>query len=263
MAFTPNMSIRDVHEEDRKRGRQTLTREEDPSSFKGIDTPEGAGLEGDEEEDDMTEGEEEEDLAASIPEGADFGKPLPEKKKREGESDFQHKIRQWTEEVEDRPGRFPGGRKQAIAIAAQQSGAAKKALDEMADRLKKSGEKPPVQENVNKALSTQSMHIPRPRAPYDPFGIQASAMKATTRQHSALRGPEGVAPLVGETFAQLAEDEKPRTQGVMYKSCPVHGLSYRSDTGCYPCHLISKSLCKCGAQMYKTAGGGMSCSVCG
>lgn len=54
--------------------------------------------------------------------------PLPNKKKREGESDFQHKIRQWTEEVKDRPGRFPGGRDQAIAIAAEQSGQSRKSI---------------------------------------------------------------------------------------------------------------------------------------
>lgn len=51
--------------------------------------------------------------------------PLPRKKKREGESDFQHKIRQWTDHVKERPGRFPGGQKQAIAIAAQQAGVSK------------------------------------------------------------------------------------------------------------------------------------------
>jgi hypothetical protein len=55
----------------------------------------------------------------------DFGKPLPKKTKRKGESEFEHKIRQWTDEVKERPGRFPGGQKQAIAIAAQQAGVSK------------------------------------------------------------------------------------------------------------------------------------------
>lgn len=59
--------------------------------------------------------------------------PLPDKEKREGESEFQHKIRQWSEEVKDRPGRFPGGQKQAVAIAAEQSGTAKKSGGNMHD----------------------------------------------------------------------------------------------------------------------------------
>jgi hypothetical protein len=60
--------------------------------------------------------------------GEDFGKPLPKKEKRKGESEFQHKIRQWSDEVKQRPGRFPGGQKQAVAIAAQQAGVGKKAI---------------------------------------------------------------------------------------------------------------------------------------
>lgn len=56
---------------------------------------------------------------------SDFGKPLPNKPKKEGESEFEHKISQWTDEVKERPGRFPGGQKQAIAIAAEQAGVSK------------------------------------------------------------------------------------------------------------------------------------------
>lgn len=70
---------------------------------------------------------------------SDFGKPLPKKPKRKGESEFQHKIRQWTEEVKDRPGRFPGGQDQAIAIAAEQAGVSKTVElddDEMNDTRK-------------------------------------------------------------------------------------------------------------------------------
>src|SRR5512137_697340 len=51
--------------------------------------------------------------------------PLPKVSERKDETEFEHKIRQWTEEVKDRPGRFPGGKKQAIAIAAQQAGVSK------------------------------------------------------------------------------------------------------------------------------------------
>lgn len=216
MAFTPNMSVEEAHEEDRKRGQQMAT--------KGVDTPEGAGLEGQEEGDDLEGEEEEEDLSASITAGScpqNYGNA----------------------EMND----------------------AKKALEQMTDKLRKYFKiaESAEDEDTEKALSTRSMHIPRPAQPYDPFNIQQSATKATTRGHSKLRGPEGVAPLVGETFAQLAEDEKPRTDGVVYKSCVVHGLSYRSDAGCYPCKLISKSLCKCGSQMFKAPGGGMSCPTCG
>ena len=52
--------------------------------------------------------------------------PLPDKPKRKEESEFQHKIRQWTEEVKQRPERFPGGKEQAVAIAAEQAGVSKK-----------------------------------------------------------------------------------------------------------------------------------------
>jgi len=83
----------------------------------------------------------------------DFGKPLPKKEPREGETKFEHKIRQWTDEVKERPGRFPGGQKQAIAIAAQQSGVSKGSegetekhkekmrvfIDEMAEEYAKAG----------------------------------------------------------------------------------------------------------------------------
>ena len=67
-----------------------------------------------------------------------FGKPIPEVSRRKDESKFQHKIRQWTEEVKDRPKRFPGGKKQAIAIAAQQSGMSK-STSQAIDMLKAFG----------------------------------------------------------------------------------------------------------------------------
>ena len=229
MGFRPNMTNQEIFEEDSKRGHKTMD-VSSPPAVKGVDSPEGA-MEGD-EEGESAEGEEEEDLSFSIIKASC---PV-------------HK-----------PGECPDDCPQEHGYAHMKD--AKKSLHDMVELLK--AKSVTQQEETEKALSTRSMHIPRPTQPYDPFKIQSSAVKATTRGHSKLRGPEGVAPLVGETFAQLAEDEKPRTEGVTYKSCAVHGLSYRSDTGCYPCALISKSLCKCGAQMFKTAGGGMSCPTCG
>lgn len=262
MTFRPNMTQHQIKEEDEHRGHPFAhTTPTTPPAFKALDS--GDTTEGEEGED--TSEEEEEDMAYSIPTGEDFGKPLPEKKKRKDESEFQHKIRQWTEEVEERPGRFPGGKKQAVAIAAEQAGVAKKSLDEMTARLSKSAEsRKQDADSVEKALSTRSMHIPRPNSVYDPFEVLNSARRQITRSQSRLRGPEGVAPLVGETFEQLAEDEKPKSHGEVFKSCLVHGITYRPGVGCHPCRVAKSQHCTgCGAQLVKSIGGASSCPVCG
>lgn len=116
-----------------------------------------------------------------------------------------------------------------------------------------------------KALNSRSFYIPPPRVQHDPFAIQRSATTPTTRNHSALRGPEGVAPLVGDTFEALAEDESVRTRTApdTYKSCAAHGISYRADRGCHPCSIMKSMVCKCGGQMVKSPGGASKCASCG
>jgi hypothetical protein len=140
--------------------------------------------------------------------------------------------------------------------AAQGSGMAKSKLDAFVSKMTE----------TRKALTTRSMYIPRPTSPYDPFEVQSNASKATTRGHSALRGPEGTAPLIGETFEKLAEDEQVRTrvQPDTYKSCSVHGISYRLGGQCHPCSVMKSMSCKsCGGQMVKAAAGSMKCASCG
>jgi hypothetical protein len=119
--------------------------------------------------------------------------------------------------------------------------------------------------DVSKALSTRSIHIPRPNHHYDPFDIQRSATTATTRSHSGLNGPSGVAPLVGETLADAEDAAKVRSTQDTYKSCNFHRLVYKSEIGCVMCnHTMRKSnMCKtCGDVMEKVAGGYMSCKAC-
>lgn len=132
-----------------------------------------------------------------------MGKPLPKKAKRKDESEFQHKIRQWTEEVKDRPERFPGGQDQAIAIAAEQSGMAK-------------------------ALTTRNLVISQ-------NDVLRSATTPTNRNYSKFYSPEGVAPLVGETFDHLQNEEEKRTRQ-QYGNCGTHGLTYKSVAGCPMCN---------------------------
>ena len=121
-------------------------------------------------------------------------------------------------------------------------------------------------EDAKKALSTSSFHIPRPAGGYDKFDIMRSATTVTTRKHSGLNGPEGVAPLVGETLSDVADKEivRTRTKQPIYKSCSFHGLTHRTSTGCVMCGSINKSsACKgCGDDMYKVAGGGLACKAC-
>lgn len=143
---------------------------------------------------------------------------------------------------------------------------ASKIRGEYSEKCMMDDDKPDLMKDVNKALSTRSFHIPRPREYYDPFEITRSAMTATTRGHSKLRGPEGVAPLVGDTLRTAEDDANVRAKQVTYKSCSHHGLTHREDSGCSMCnHSMSKSLsCKgCGGDMEKVKGGLLSCKACG
>lgn len=123
-----------------------------------------------------------------------------------------------------------------------------------------------MEKDCSKALSTRSMHIPRPHSYYDPHDIMRSATTPNTRGHSRLQGPSGVAPLVGETLHDAEDSAAVRSKQVTYKSCNFHQLVHRSDTGCGMCnHSVSKSLScdKCGSDMYKYKGGSLSCKDCG
>lgn len=156
-------------------------------------------------------------------------KALPKKDKRKGETKFQHKIRQWTEEVERDPKRFPGGHDQAIAIAAEQAG-------------------------VDKAMTTSSF-------PVKAHDITRSAITAMTRQNSVLKAPEGVAPIVGDTLRFIADRDL--KLGPVYKSCVTHGITFRTEHGCHPCSILKSSLCKkCGHDMHKSPGGHLMCKNC-
>lgn len=115
--------------------------------------------------------------------------------------------------------------------------------------------------STSKALNSRSLYIPKPLGEYDPYGIHRSANAVTSRRYSGLNGPEGVAPLVGETMRQVGENEKKRT--VTYKSCLAHGITYREDLGCHPCNIVKATQCnECGWQMNK-AYLGYACPGCG
>lgn len=306
MSFRPNMTKEEMWAEDMHRGRRSAPKTPPSLSAPPYKAYSSKAMNEDEVVDEIDREDEEMDTdmekaltglssfvqkAATYPEeGEDFGKPLPEKKKREGESEFGRKIRQWSEEVKERPGRFPGGQKQAVAIAAEQAGVAKKgtmgvpstssppaagsAAATMGSPAAGTGIaksnldefKEYMTAKTEKALSTRSMYVPPPREKYDPFNIHRSTSTVTTRNHSALRGREGVAPLVGETFANLFEDDKnkrnPNTE-MAYKSCMVHGISYRADRSCHPCSIAKSTMCKCGTQMVKSPGGSYRCPTCG
>lgn len=224
----------------------------------------------------------------------DFGKPLPEKRK--GESEFQQRIRHHTEHKE----KHPGGRKQAIAIAAEQSGVArdkKKSLTlEACDILKdmsstdalmgkkcpdhiekcpseclsyKGTEKASIEamdgtEKIKKALTSRSFHIPRPYGGYDPYNVLRSATTVTNRQYSGLTNPsQGFSPDAQNTLEDVTEAEKKRTQQLTYKSCPTHGITYRIDNFCAPCEINKSSTCQsCGTIMNKSYGGTLFCPRC-
>lgn len=121
--------------------------------------------------------------------------------------------------------------------------------------------------DAKKALNSRSMHIPRPPGGYDRFDINRSVSTATTRGHSKLKGPSGVAPLVGETLRGAEDDAILRTSSgeETFKSCNSHGLVHRASTGCVMCaSIMSKSnACKsCGDEMFKQEGGAFACKGC-
>lgn len=122
-----------------------------------------------------------------------------------------------------------------------------------------------VEVEVEKALSTRSMYIPRPNGPYDPYNIMRSATTPTTRGHSRLGGPEGTAPLVGDTMRTVEDDANVRARHPMYKSCGYHGLTHRADTGCVMCGdmAMKSNSCKaCGGTKEKVKGGISACTDC-
>jgi hypothetical protein len=273
MSYNPNMSPEEVARIDAKRGRgqgaDDPASDQDPSheiTKKGSEMTNFL---------DLLKSDNDSDVG---PEGEEFGKPLPAQKKREDESEFEHKIRQWSEEVEDRPKRFPGGKDQAVAIAAEQAGVAKKSQGEAgsvifaphvnvtispyeveSEGIDSGGEE--YGDEVEKALNSKSMYIPRPLNDYDPFSVYRSATTVTNKSHTRLRGAEGVAPNVVETMREIAgKERKPE----MYKSCPAHGLIFKSDTNCRACDIQKAYMCKaCGGPMAKKIGGMLSCPTCG
>jgi len=118
-------------------------------------------------------------------------------------------------------------------------------------------------QGMGKALTTRSMHIPRPQGVYDPFGVYNSAMKTMTRQNSALYSPEGVAPLVGDTLKDVSGKDYNRVADP-YNNCPTHGTVYKSSVGCFSCGLYKSTCCSsCNARLTKSAGGNLFCPNCG
>lgn len=183
----------------------------------------------------------------------DFGKPVPPK--REGESDFQRRIRHHMHHL----GEHPGGREQAIAIAASEADVSRKksvttqAVDllkacksevkeqSIESQLRKDPayiEKKDEEEDTEKALTTRNFAMPRISAlcaRYDANQIHRSAMTQTSRNHSAL------APLVADTLNRVAQTEPLRTQPPIRKNCLAHGLAHKSEDECPAC-LMAKSL---------------------
>lgn len=130
-AFTPNMSNREMAEYDERRGHGDTDLFVNPtvvSAKKPWQNPDGTHKSQNEDEN-MTATAKAIALlkGVTMPEGKPFGKPLPEK--REGETEFERDIRHYTEKVKDAPKKYPGGQKQAIAIAASEAGVAKKGGD--------------------------------------------------------------------------------------------------------------------------------------
>ena len=261
MSFTPSMSPWEVARVDEKRGRGQGV--DDPASDK--DPSHEITRKGSEMSDFL-------DLLKSDdseigPEGEEFGKPLPAKKKREGESEFEHKIRQWSDEVEDRPKRFPGGKDQAVAIAAEQSGVSKGSgsagdvdfSPEVEVNISPNEVESEGIDSMEKALNTRSLYIPRPVGEYDPFSIYRSATTVTNRNTSRLQPAPGVSPDVEETLENVGK--KPDEA---YKSCAAHGFIYKSSVGCRACVVSKSYMCQmCGKPLLKKVDGGKVCLACG
>ena len=223
--------------------------------------------------------------------GEDISKPLPKKEKKEGESEFEHKIRQWTEEVKNKPNRFTGGRKQAIAIAAEQAGVSKGDNMSGSDILKsyiknndvmihgedkKSDVEGLFDEAKKSDVCRQDLEdLNKNEEECDDEG--AEVHKALSSRSMPVLRPTGsydpfniyrsattittknfskLAPDVESTLDNVKENELAKTRGITYKSCGAHGLPYREEHGCNMCKSANSGMCKnCGGMLTKTVGG--------
>lgn len=115
---------------------------------------------------------------------------------------------------------------------------------------------------MDKALTSRSLHIPKPYGNYDPFEILRSATTATSSRFSGLINPaQNFAPDVLNTFEDVANKEKARTH-ITYKSCSTHGITYRTDRTCAPCDISKATTCgTCGTTLNKALGG-LFCPNC-
>lgn len=113
----------------------------------------------------------------------------------------------------------------------------------------------PPTPSVSKALNSRSLSIPPPRTPYDPFGINRSATTPVTRRYSGITQENDVAPLIGETMEEAAIKEQ-RLLDQASKSCPVHGITFKSNSYCHPCEVEKSQTCSgCGNRLYKSLQG--------
>lgn len=178
--FRPNMSAEEMAELDRRRGLGDQGSFNDPDiivSKKPWLKPDKTHKS--QSEAPMHDGMDDLIRAMQIPEGGKpFGKLLPEK--RSGESEFERQIRHFTEKVKENPEKYPGGHKQAIAIAAHEAGVAKK------------GGMPPVISSAPKPAGLGQVKPPR--------GVMSSSPKPTYR-------PPGLSPSVKGYAVGSAEDK--------------------------------------------------------
>lgn len=162
--------------------------------------------------------------------------PLPKKEENDSKQDYVSKLVEHNMKKVDS---LPGGRKQAIAIAESEAGNSKKSEDE---------------EETEKALTSRSMSILKPRIDTSTAGIERSANRGITRQFSALVDPSQGAPLTGAFEAVRKADDE-------YVTCVSHGTMHKSLQGCYHCNLYKSTLCKtCDKPLIKGPGGTYRCS---
>lgn len=136
----------------------------------------------------------------------------------------------------------------------------------MSDSLKKSIEimkkfkiskaKPaPVEEKVEKALTTQSFPNIRSR--------NTPGLEVNTRNFTAFRDPFNGMPLTGELVPDYSENYTPKVFEDTKKSCVSHGRTYDISKGCYDCIILKSTMCKnCGDTMHKAPGGDLMCYKC-
>ncbi|MCF6205371.1 MAG: hypothetical protein L3J47_00560 [Sulfurovum sp.] len=115
-------------------------------------------------------------------------------------------------------------------------------------------------EDAKKALTSQSMYIPADRARYSSLDITRSAATATSNKFSAL---QPLAPDVAESISHVISDEEARTHDTM-KSCEIHNIIFKSQSGCRMCETVSKSMScgGCGNDLHKVTGGAYKCGQC-